>query len=206
MFIRTDRLFLRPAFPEDWQALHDRLDDEGIVRNLARAPWPYRAEDAQAFAKRAQDPWRPGFVITMPGLDGSHMVGQIGLGEDGDDTQIGYWIARPYWGQGIASEAGAAVLEVARMLGHKRLVAGHFTDNPESGRVLSKLGFRSTGEIRMDFSCGRGTKAPAMRYEMQLGEDSEESDVMRAAQTPRALLRMRPHTCRAERVVLPLAF
>jgi RimJ/RimL family protein N-acetyltransferase len=32
-------------------------------------------------------------------------------------------------------------MRIARTLGHRRLTAGHFTDNPASGRVLRKLGF-----------------------------------------------------------------
>jgi len=40
MFHRSERLLLRPAWPEDWQAVHAAIADEGIVRNLATAPWP----------------------------------------------------------------------------------------------------------------------------------------------------------------------
>ncbi|WP_336986986.1 GNAT family N-acetyltransferase [Altererythrobacter aquiaggeris] len=185
MFIRTERLFLRPSFSEDWEAMYDRIADEGIVRNLARAPWPYRASDAKIFAARAQDPWRPGFVITMPDSAGAPIVGQIGLGLNpdahGEETQLGYWIARPYWGRGIASEAGAAILRAAHMLGHRRIFAGHFLDNPASGRVLLKLGFRSTGEISPLFSCARGEEAPSLHYECFLDEVADECEATRAA-------------------------
>jgi hypothetical protein len=40
MFFRSERLFLRPAWPEDWNAIHAAIDDEGIVRNLAPRPGP----------------------------------------------------------------------------------------------------------------------------------------------------------------------
>jgi RimJ/RimL family protein N-acetyltransferase len=59
MFIRSERLFLRPGWPEDWAELFDLIDDEAVVRHLARAPWPYRAEDARAFAARVQDGHHP---------------------------------------------------------------------------------------------------------------------------------------------------
>ena len=40
MFIRSKRLFLRPGWPEDWTELYTAINDEGVVRNLASAPWP----------------------------------------------------------------------------------------------------------------------------------------------------------------------
>ena len=55
MFIRSERLFLRPAWAEDWADVLAAISDEAVLRNLARAPWPYRAEDAQWFVNRPQD-------------------------------------------------------------------------------------------------------------------------------------------------------
>ena len=40
MFIRSERLFLRPGWPEEWAELLALIDDQGVVRNLASAPWP----------------------------------------------------------------------------------------------------------------------------------------------------------------------
>ena len=64
MFHRTARLFLRPAWPEDWEAVLGGIADEGVVRNLARAPWPYGPEEARAFAALPQNPCRPHFLVT----------------------------------------------------------------------------------------------------------------------------------------------
>ena len=50
MFMRSERLFLRPGWPEDWEELLSRIQDEAVVMNLAKAPWPYTAEDARWFA------------------------------------------------------------------------------------------------------------------------------------------------------------
>ena len=52
MFIRSERLFLRPGWPEDWQELLGQIDDESVARNLAQVPWPYTAEDARQFASQ----------------------------------------------------------------------------------------------------------------------------------------------------------
>ncbi len=56
MFARTARLLLRPGFPEDAAALAATIADEGIVRHLASAPWPYRMRDATAFLAAPRDP------------------------------------------------------------------------------------------------------------------------------------------------------
>lgn len=169
MFIRSARLFLRPAWPEDWAELHAAIDDAAIVRNLARAPWPYRADDARAFVSRTQDPRHPDFLVTMPGADGARIIGCAGIapGEDGA-VELGYWIARDHWGQGYATEAARAVLSVARALGHDRIEASHFLDNPASGRVLQRLGFKATGEHRPRRSEGRGTVVTSVVYETRL--------------------------------------
>ena len=169
MFHRTRRLFLRPAFPEDWQALYAGIADHGVVRNLARAPWPYTKDDARAWAARAQDDRLPAFIVTAPTGDGERLVGSAGLGlaEDGQ-VQCGYWIARPFWGRGYATEALSGVIEVARTLGHERVVGAHFLDNPASGRVLEKAGFAPTGRITSCYSCGRGEEAPLREYAIDL--------------------------------------
>ena len=179
MFHVTERLLLRPAWPEDAEALFGGIADQGVVRNLARAPWPYLPEHAREFVKREQDPMYPVFLITMPGIQGSQIIGCIGIDPGEDGTEIGYWIARPSWGQGIATEAARGVLEVARLLGHTRLAAGHFADNPASGKVLRKLGFQPTGKIAPRHSCGRGEKADCVMYRLEL--EAESGPTLQAA-------------------------
>ena len=142
MFIRSERLFLRPGWPEDWAELFALIDDEAVVRHLARAPWPYRADDARAFAALAQDGRYPHFFVTLPGTEGAQLIGSVGLipdeqGPPGAAPLLGYWIARAQWGRGFATEAARAVLTLAATLGHRRVAARHFLDNPASGRVLT---------------------------------------------------------------------
>ena len=170
MFARTKRLLLRPSWPEDAHELYQAIADEGIVRNLARAPWPYTEQDAAIFTALEHLDKYPTFRRT----DGApRLVGACGLGETDGKAELGYWIGRPYWGLGYASEAAKAVVAVAKAIGHERLVAGLFTDNPASGRVLRKLGFISTGKTELRNSLGRGQQVPCALYEKDLSGDED---------------------------------
>lgn len=177
MFHCSERLLLRPPWPEDWEEIFGGIADEGVVRNLARAPWPYQPEDARKFASLPIDPQYPRFLIGLART--GEVVGCVGIDKRDGDVEMGYWIARPHWGQGYATEAGRAVLEVAAMLGHERIVAGHFLDNPASGKVLRKLGFEATGAVQKRHSCGRGEEALVAEYAIEL--DGEQQMPMKAA-------------------------
>jgi RimJ/RimL family protein N-acetyltransferase len=178
VFHRSERLFLRPAFPEDGEAILAGINDEGVVRNLARAPWPYSIDDARAFAALPQDLRLPHFLVTLPGKG---VIGSAGMGEHEGQPELGYWIARAHWGQGYATEAARAVMRIAHTLGHRRLAAGHFVDNPASGRVLRKLGFQPTGRIGQRHSCARGTMVDSIEFTCDLGADADPLPFMRAA-------------------------
>ncbi len=172
MFHVTQRLLLRPSWPEDWEALFGGIADKGVVRNLARAPWPYLPQHAREFVAREQSPRVPNFLMTLPGDHGSTIIGSVGLGECEDGIELGYWIARPYWGRGYATEAASGVLEVARLLGYRTINAGHFLDNPASGKVLRKLGFTPTGKVALRHSCARGEAVDCALYRLDL-EDAD---------------------------------
>jgi len=168
MFARTQRLLLRPVWPEDAGNLFAAINDERIVCNLARAPWPYSPEHAQEFAARAQDPFYPHYLLTLPGDAGQTLIGSCGLGQtDQGEAELGYWIARDHWGKGYATEAARAVIANAWTLGHRKLVASHYIDNPASGAVLRRLGFVPTGVTRPRFSAGRGYAAMAQEYALE---------------------------------------
>ena len=178
MFMRTHRLFLRPAWLEDAAEIAAAIADPDIVRNLARAPWPYGLDDARRFASLQQDSGAPHFLVHLPG---EGVIGSAGFGRQGTEIEIGYWIARKWWGRGFATEAAGALLPIARMLGHRRLVAGHFTDNPASGAVLRKVGFVSTGRVAKRFSLARGQEAPLAEYAIDLAEQPAPFEYRRAA-------------------------
>jgi RimJ/RimL family protein N-acetyltransferase len=174
MFARTDRLLLRPGWAEDAPALARAIADEQIVRNLATAPWPYALKDAEAFLASPRDPVMPSFLITERTNGAPRIVGACGLGRrPSGAVEMGYWIARPFWGKGFATEASRALIDIARTLKLPRLEASHFIDNPASGRVLEKLGFVPTGLSASRYSCARGSEAVSKLYRLRLIERQE---------------------------------
>lgn len=169
MFIRTERLFLRPTFPEDWREVYRGINDAGVVRMLSRAPWPYAESDAREFCSAPRGPLDLRFVIALPGAEGAPLVGQIGLDCSEAEPQVGYWIARGHRGKGYATEALGGVIEIAQALGMRQVAAGHYIDNPASGAVLKKCGFTETGEVRPTHALGRGGQLVlSRRYALDL--------------------------------------
>lgn len=171
MFARTDRLLLRPGFAEDAVELAAAIGDEAVVRNLARAPWPYGVDDARQFLSLDRPALMPDFVIMLRTSATPRLIGCVGFapGEDGA-VEFGYWIARTHWGLGFASEAARAALTIGRTIGHRRIEAAHYVDNPASGAVLRKLGFRPTGRIVQRHSVARGGTVAAVEHRLDDGE------------------------------------
>lgn len=179
MFARTERLLLRPGWAEDAAPLAAAIGDEAILTKLAKAPSPYRLADAEEFLGVERAEGDANFVIVARTGGSPRLVGGIGLHEDGEELELGYWIARPYWGLGFATEAARAVVEIARhTLKRKRLTAGHFMDNPASGRVLSKLGFKPTGDIVARLSRARGHTVPTRLFALEFGDAESSGDAI----------------------------
>ena len=167
--MRTERLILRPLEPRDAPRVAALAGDWDVARMTARIPHPYTLIDADQWIGSLAD---GEFVRAIE--HECEVVGVCGYiaGEDGS-AEIGYWIGKPYWGRGIATEAGRAVIANARdTLRMKRLASGHFLDNPASGRVLAKLGFKPAG-TEMTFSVGRGAEVPCRKFELDLAGDAE---------------------------------
>jgi RimJ/RimL family protein N-acetyltransferase len=181
MFARTARLLLRPGFPEDAPALAAAINDEMVVRNLSAVPWPYRVRDAEAFLASPRDPVLPSLLVFDLTAGVPELAGVAGLARlASGSVELGYWISRSVWGRGIATEAGTALIDIARAIGLRRLEASHFTDNPASGRVLDKLGFQPTGIVAPRHSCARGADVPARLMRLRLADAADRSDALAA--------------------------
>ena len=179
MFIRTERLLLRQGWIEDAPGLA-RAIDEAVARNTARIPWPYSLAHAEAYLGQPQDPHAPNCLIFARTSGAPRLIGGVGVAPDEDGHELGYWIARPYWGLGFATEAASALLRAARRsLKIERIHAGHFVDNPASGRVLRKLGFHETGRQVRRHSVARGHDVDCVLYGDAPETPCEEPTAMR---------------------------
>lgn len=159
--VETRRLILRAPAPQDAPRIAALANDLDIARMTKRMPHPFRIEDAEDFVIQvaSQDPARANTFVIEHEAEGP--IGVIGLFEGEDRVpETGYWIGRDYWGRGFATEAlDGALVWAGRRWKRRALVAGHFADNPASGRMLEKAGFLYTGETRRAWSRARGAEA-----------------------------------------------
>jgi [ribosomal protein S5]-alanine N-acetyltransferase len=155
MFIlQTERLILRPPRPADVPAMTSWLGDYDVSKNTSRVPHPYGEADAEAFLAQGAN-GNHSFAIQRR-ADGV-FLGCCGL-HPADGHEIGYWLGKPFWGKGYATEAAHRLAQFAfEELGQDRIHAGWFFDNPASGHVLAKLGARHNGSALRD-SRARGVK------------------------------------------------
>ena len=170
MFARTARLTLRPGWPEDAAQLTRAIAHREVVEKLSRVPWPYSEAEAQGWLARGPADRDVALLILSHEGDYPRLVGGGGLHADGTGAwEIAYWLTPDAWGRGYATEAGHALTGMARhALGLGRLTARHWLDNPASGRVLDKLGFRRTGTGEMPCLARGGTALPCATYALDL--------------------------------------
>lgn len=142
--IRTQKALLRPWLEDDAPLLARYADNPRISAGLRdRFPSPYTTDDARRFISMATSPSR-NILLAIEIQD--EAAGSIGIHPLGDvycrTAEIGYWLAEPFWGKGIVTDAVRALVPVA--FGRTDLIriqAGVFADNPASMRVLEKSGF-----------------------------------------------------------------
>ncbi|CAN5145454.1 hypothetical protein BH10PSE13_BH10PSE13_07220 [soil metagenome] len=179
MFARTERLILRPSWPEDAATLAKAISHPDVSRNLLSVPAGYDEAAAIDWIKRPRDPRRPEFRALLRTRGAPRLVGGAGIvrGETGR-LELSYWIERSHWGLGFATEATRAVMRIARATGLSGVAAGHFLDNPSSARVLRKIGFRPTGKVEPRVSCARADAVPTVMFEDKGPVDEPREDAM----------------------------
>ena len=76
-------------------------------------------------------------------------IGLMNVSREHEKAELGYWIGKPYWNNGYASEAAISVLKFGfEDLDLRRIHAHHLSRNPVSGRVLQKIGMQHEGHLR----------------------------------------------------------
>lgn len=158
--IATERLVLRGLRLNDAGRIAELANDRDVARMLAAMPHPYTRDHADAFlARQDQGPGR-NFAIEHPA---EGLIGVAGFKRDDlGRPELGYWLGKPYWGCGFATEAAKGALVWAHKdWGKRAVMARHFSDNPASGEVLCKAGFLYTGEVTLAPSAAREDLTPS---------------------------------------------
>jgi RimJ/RimL family protein N-acetyltransferase len=144
--LETERLILRPPTAADIPYFVPLIADFDVARNLSSVPHPYTEDAAHAFIVRAAEKRarNADFAFAVALTDGTY-IGAAGVHPE-KNWEFGYWIGKPYWGNGYATEAARRLLQFAfEELDTDYITAGWFFDNPASGRILEKLGCVPSG-------------------------------------------------------------
>ena len=162
--IATKRLVLRAPMRGDVPDLVKLADNKAIAIKLARLPSPYTRADAvgfvEIFSQRADE--RP-YAITL----NERFIGVIGFSyHEGRPPELGYWLGEPYWGQGLMTEAGRALIDAAHPTHQYDVIAARaLADNAGSLNVLEKLGFKRKGKAKSEAAATFGK--PIVLLELQ---------------------------------------
>ncbi len=164
MSIRTPRLVLRPLLVADAARIALLAGDYDVASMTGTIPHPYtEAMATEWIASALAGEEGVVFAIQRSGA----LIGCTGYRALGEDhAELGYWIGKPYWGMGYASEAvRVLIVHAFETGGFAYLTAGHFKDNPASARIIAKFGFTPQGKEARDCAA-RGAKAHCLTYRL----------------------------------------
>ena len=151
--LETERLLLRPLEMSDAEYIHRYAGEPEIAQMTLTVPHPYTRQHAVEFIQFAQNEMNSDkmYTFALVPKESGELIGCMGIGNDAVHRygELGYWLGKPYWGQGYTTEAARRVIqfgfEVAQL---NRIHASHFDDNPASGRVMQKVGMIYEGTMR----------------------------------------------------------
>jgi [ribosomal protein S5]-alanine N-acetyltransferase len=179
--IDTERLRLRPFRSTDAGEFARLAGDWAVASMTSDIPYPFSRR--QAFAWLAPMRGEVRFAIEREG----QLIGGAGFYRRASGTaELGFWLGKPWWGQGYATEAARAVLREG--LKNRRLPgysSAHFVDNPASERVLRKLGFVQVGRARIACNA-RGCDVDAITYWLDRKQAQHTLQEMVFKETPRS--------------------
>lgn len=158
--LTSERLVLRLPVMGDMDRLVDLIGDYEVTKWLSQVPWPYRRDHGLEWLKDANDPKSPNLSLAIANEDG--LIGGIGFAAYQTAPNIGYWLGKPYWGQGLMSEAVETLLAFAfDELDSEEVVSSVFDHNIASLRLQERFGFKVTGS-NVDFSVARSNEVPGV--------------------------------------------
>lgn len=172
--LETERMWLRWPRLADADAFTRLLADPEVATRTAVIPHPYSLRDAEQFIRRAraENESGQGLVLTLAfKRQPNDAIGVIAVqGSDFRGTgRLGYWLGRPYWGQGLTTEAAGVFVDLifgVSSLGE--IVCDCAPDNLPARRVQEKLGFMRLGDVEID-APARGARLKLLRTRLSRG-------------------------------------
>lgn len=151
--LNTVRLTLRPFKMTDSKVVQQLANDKEIATNTENLPYPYDEYMAQQWISSHQDLFDHDELLNLAIVlrKGNKVIGAIGfdINSKNNNAELGYWLGRPYWGKGYATEAAKRMLHYGfTELKFHRIYSCHLAQNPKSGRVLQKIGMQHEGLFR----------------------------------------------------------
>lgn len=162
--IETKRLWLRWPRVADAAAMARYAGEKAVAEMTANIPVGMTDSDAVAFVLGAREANAEGQGLTLvltPQRRPDDAIGVVSIVPGASiHPVIGYWLAEPFWGQGIATEAAQALIDAAfGLTGAKALSATVMPLNTASRRVLKKCGFGYVGAGMTDAPARGGSTA-----------------------------------------------
>lgn len=146
--------FLSPLELTDKDAQVEYLNNEAFHDNMDSVPYPYTEKDAEDWLAKLKEkkPNEKHTTLAIRRSDGK-MIGSIGVYPPDKEVpqiaEIGGWVAKPYWNQGIMSAAMNVFIDYCfKELELVRIFARVFDKNPNSWRTAEKAGFKLEGFLR----------------------------------------------------------
>jgi RimJ/RimL family protein N-acetyltransferase len=151
--LETTRLILRPFRLGDAAAVRELAGERDIADTTMNVPHPYEEGMAEEWIGTHEAGYKDGTIASFAIVrrDDAKLIGAVGLRIDRDlaKAALGYWIGRPFWNLGYATEAVIAILAFGfGELRLNRIQAEHLARNPASGRVMEKAGMSLEGTAR----------------------------------------------------------
>lgn len=151
--LKTERLLLNQPHLDDIPFLIEIMKNPIYNQNTTNIPFPYTEDSGRFWVNLAAEGLHQGnaYIFAIRLQDNKQIIGGIGLGIDQahNKAELGYWLAEPYWNQGLVTEAGKAILTFGfDTLKLKRIFASYFSFNKASGRIMEKLGMEKEGVMR----------------------------------------------------------
>ena len=144
LHVETQRLRLSPPEPADAAEIFERYAGDAEVTRFLGWPRHRSLAETEAFLAFSRAEWErwPAGPYLIRSRDDGRLLGGTGFGfETPDQAVTGYVLAKEAWGQGYATEALTAIVDVALEIGVRRLDAFCHPDHRASRRVLEKCGF-----------------------------------------------------------------